>query len=98
MPATEIDRLRSENAELTRRVELAHQQIDLLRADALLRRSEIRAIAEGLPTAISRHALITGMARELRHHPDKRGVVERAVRKLGRAPRKAVRLILRRLQ
>jgi hypothetical protein len=49
-----------------------------------------------LPTALSRHALITGMMHDVRHHPDKAGVVARAVRKLGRAPRKALRIALRR--
>ena len=29
------------------------------------------------------------------HHPDKKGVTQRAVRKLGRAPRKALRILLR---
>lgn len=53
-------------------------------------------MAEALPTAMSRHALVTGMLRDVRHHPDKAGVVGRAIRKLGRAPRKAVRLVLRR--
>ena len=43
-----------------------------------------------------RHALVTGMLRDVRHHPDKAGVFGRAIRKLGRAPRKAARLVLRR--
>ena len=53
-------------------------------------------MAEALPTAMSRHALVTGMLRDVRHHPDKAGVFGRAIRKLGRAPRKAARLVLRR--
>ena len=95
MTSAEIDGLTAENAELRRRVELAEQQIGSLRADALQRRAEIRAMAEALPTAMSRHALVMGMLRDVRDHPDKAGVVGRAVRKLARAPRKAVRMVLR---
>ena len=94
--SAEIDRLSAENAELRRRVQAAEQQIETLRDEALTRRAEVRAMAEALPTAMSRHALVTGMLRDVRHHPDKAGVFGRAVRKLGRAPRKAVRLLLRR--
>ncbi len=96
MTSAEIDRLSAENAELRRRVDTAEQQIATLRDEALARRAEVRAMAEALPTAMSRHALVTGMLRDVRHHPDKAGVFGRAIRKLGRAPRKAVRLVLRR--
>lgn len=92
---TGADRLAAENAELRRRVEIAESQITVLRADALQRRSEIRSLAEAFPAAMSRHALITAMLRDVRHHPDKGGVTKRAVRKLGRAPRKALRLVRR---
>jgi hypothetical protein len=94
--SAETDRLGAENAELRRRVVAAEQQIDALRVEALERRAEIRAMAEALPSALSRHALVTGMLRDVRRHPDKAGVVGRAIRKLGRAPRKAVRVALRR--
>jgi hypothetical protein len=97
MPSVEIARLQAENDELRRRIDLALQQIDVLRAEALQRRAEVRSLAEALPTAISRHALVMGMLRDVRHHPDKAGVLGRAVRKLGRAPRKAVRLAMQRL-
>lgn len=89
-----MDRLRDENTELRRRVVAAEQVIGELRADALQRRAEVRAMAEALPTAMSRHALVKGMLHDVRHHPDKGGVVRRGVRKLGRAPRKAARIIL----
>lgn len=92
----ELVRLRAENAELRRRVDLAEASIATLRDEALQRRTEVRALAEALPTAMSRHALVMGMLRDVRHHPDKAGVARRAVRKLGRAPRKALRLLLRR--
>lgn len=98
MPAAEIDRLEAENAELRRRIDLAHEQIDVLRAEALARRTEVRSLAEALPTAMSRHALVMGMVHDVRHHPDKVGVLRRAVRKLGRAPRKAARLAKQRLR
>lgn len=96
MTAAPIDDLAAENAELRRRVQLAEQLIDTLRTEAQQRRSEIRALAEALPTAMSRHALVTGMLRDVRHHPDKGGVAKRALRKLGRAPGKAIRVVLRR--
>ena len=89
-----MDRLRDENTELRRRVEAAEHVIEELRVQALQRRAEVRAMAEALPTAMSRHALVKGMLHDVRHHPDKAGVLRRGVRKLGRAPRKAVRIIL----
>jgi len=98
MPAAEIDRLEAENAELRRRIGLAQEQIDVLRAEALERRAEVRSLAEALPTAMSRHALVTGMLHDVRHHPDKAGVVRRGIRKLCRAPRKAARLLKQRLR
>jgi chromosome segregation ATPase len=94
--SSSIDGLSAENAELRRRIDAAEKQIDTLRAEALQRRAEVRALAEALPTALSRHALVWGMLRDVRHHPDKAGVLSRAARKLGRAPRKAVRLAMRR--
>jgi hypothetical protein len=94
----EMAALRSENAELRRRVELAEREIGDLRADALARRSEVRSLAEQFPAAMSRHALVKGMLRDARHHPDKRGVLGRALRKLGRAPRKAARVLRERVR
>lgn len=98
MPSAEIERLQAENAELRRRVGLADEQIEVLRSEALARRAEVRSLAEALPTAMSRHALLTAMARDVRHHPDKAGALRRAIRKLGRAPRKAVRLVVHRVR
>jgi septal ring factor EnvC (AmiA/AmiB activator) len=85
--------LRAENAELRSRVELAEREIAQLRSEALARRAEVRSLAEAFPAAMSRHALVIGMLRDVRHHPDKKGALSRAIRKLGRAPRKAVRLV-----
>lgn len=89
--------LAAENAELRRRLEVAEGEIAAMRAEAIERRAEVRALAEALPTAMSRHALVMGMLRDVRHHPDKAGVLRRAVRKLGRAPGKAIRLVRQRL-
>lgn len=91
--AEDPDALRAENAQLRERVELAEREIASLRAEALARRAEVRSLAEAFPAAMSRHALVTGMLRDLRHHPDKKGAASRAIRKLGRAPRKAVLLL-----
>jgi hypothetical protein len=93
MPSTELVRLQAENDELRRRVELAEQQILVLRDEALARRAEVRSLAEALPAAMSRHALVHGMLHDVRHHPDKKGAMGRAARKAGRAPRKAVRIV-----
>ncbi|TPW15762.1 MAG: hypothetical protein FD127_591 [Acidimicrobiaceae bacterium] len=93
MSSTDLDRLRAENDELRRRVELAEQQIGVLRDEALARRAEVRTMAEALPSAMSRHALVGEMLHDVRHHPDKRGALGRAVRKLGRAPRKLARIV-----
>ena len=87
------EELLAENAELRRRVDAAERSIAELRAEALARRSEVRRLAEELPLAMSRHALVKAMLRDVVHHPDKAGAVERAVRKLGRAPRKLVRML-----
>ena len=94
----DLTALQAENAELRRRVELAEHEIAQLRTDALARRAEVRSLAEAFPAAMSRHALLTGMLRDVRHHPDKKGAFGRAVRKLGRAPRKAARLVRERLR
>lgn len=96
--ADELAALRAENTELRRRVDLATAELAALRAEALERRAEVRSLAEAFPAAMSRHALVMGMLRDVRHHPDKRGVLSRAVHKLGRAPRKAVRIVRERLR
>ena len=90
---SEIEALRAENDELRRRVTEAEAAIATLRSEALARRAEVRSLAESLPTAMSRHALVMGMLRDVRHHPDKKGALSRAIRKLGRAPRKAARIV-----
>ncbi len=96
MPSDDVERLTAENAELRRRVEAAEAAIATLRAEALQRRAEVRALTEGLPKAMSRWTVARALVRDAGSHPDKAGVATRAVRKLGRAPRKAVRIVLRR--
>jgi len=91
----ELDHLRSENAELRRRIEEVRIEIDALRAESLQRRAEVRELVADLPKVVSRRAVVREMVIEGVHHPDKPGVMRRAVRKAGRAPRKAYRTITR---
>jgi chromosome segregation ATPase len=91
----ELDHLRAENAELRSRIERAQSEIDVLRTESLQRRDEVRRLVADLPAVVSRKSVIREMVREGLHHPDKMGVTGRAIRKLGRAPRKAIRLITR---
>ncbi|MFT3853922.1 MAG: hypothetical protein QM733_14445 [Ilumatobacteraceae bacterium] len=93
MPDSDLDTLRAENDELRRRVEVAEAVIAELRQGAQARRAEVRAMAEQLPAELSRHALIRGTLRDAVRHPDKAGVARRALRKLGRAPVKASRIV-----
>ena len=95
MSSEELEHLRSENAELRRRINAARGEIDELRAQSLQRRDEVRALVADLPTVVSRRTVVREMFREGANHPDKSGVLVRAFRKLGRAPRKAFRLITR---
>lgn len=90
------DELVAVATELRRRVELADASIAELRREALERRAEVRALAESLPVVMSRSTLLRSMASDAWHHPDKPDVIRRAMRKLARAPRKAVRVLRRR--
>lgn len=89
----ELQSLRDENEELRRRVDAANALIQQLRFEAIARRSEVRALAEAFPAAMSRHALVRQMTSDVVHHPDKVGVLRRAIAKLGRAPRKLLRMV-----
>ena len=95
MSSEELDHLRSENAELRRRVEVVQAEIDELRTESLQRRDEVRQLVADLPTVVSRRTVVREMVRESVNHPDKAGVFGRALRKLGRGPRKAWRLLTR---
>ena len=87
--------MRAENADLRRRVDAVQASIDELRAESLQRRDEVRQLVAELPTVVSRRTVLREMLREGANHPDKSGVLERALRKLGRGPRKAWRLLTR---
>lgn len=89
VPADEAARLAEENAELRARVERAEREIAQLRDEALARRDEIRALTDDIPAAMSRRVLLAGMARDLRHHPDKARVSWLGVRKIDRTLRQA---------
>ena len=95
MSSEELDHLRSENAELRRRVDVVQATIDDLRAQSLQRRNEVRQLVADVPTVVSRRSVLREMVREGANHPDKAGVFGRALRKLGRGPRKAWRLLTR---
>ncbi len=95
MSSEELDHLRAENAELRRRIEVVGAEIDQLRAESLQRRDEVRQLVADMPTVVSRRVVVRELFRDGAGHPDKSGVLGRALRKLGRAPRKAVRLITR---
>ena len=88
MSTSELDRLRTETTELRRRLELVDAERVELRDDALARRAEVRELAESLPTAVSRRAMVVQMTKDAVAHPDKTGLATRAIRKLGRAPRR----------
>ncbi len=70
--------------------------LDRLQAESEARRAELRDIAAQLPATVSRTALLRTMAVDLRHAPDKAMIVHRGLRKLGRAPRRLARTVLRR--
>jgi cell division septum initiation protein DivIVA len=89
----ENERLRAENDELTLRFAELDLELATLRDEALERRAEVRRLAEALPTAMSRKALLLQMAHDVRHHPDKRRMLGRAVAKLGRGFKKAGRTV-----
>ena len=57
----ELDHLRSENAELRRRVEAVRAEIDQLRAESVQRRDEVRQLVADLPGAVSRRAVVRQM-------------------------------------
>jgi hypothetical protein len=67
--------------------------IDELRAEAVVRRAEVRRLAEALPAAMSRQALVRSMLHDVRHHPTRSASRARGVRKLGRGVRKVARKV-----
>jgi len=69
--------------------------LDELQRESEQRRVELREIAAQLPAAMSRRAILRAVAADVRHAPDKRDVVTRALRKVGRGPRTALNAIRR---
>jgi hypothetical protein len=66
----ELDHLRSENAELCRRIEIVRAEIDQLRAESLQRRDEVRRLVADLPAVVSRRAVVRQMfGLGARHRP-----------------------------
>jgi chromosome segregation ATPase len=57
----ELDHLRSENAELRRRIEIVSVEIDQLRTESLQRRDEVRRLVADLPSVVSRRAVVRQM-------------------------------------
>ncbi len=88
----EMDRLRAENADLRERVNAAESAISELRAEAIERRQQVRALVADLPVAMSRKTLLRQIASDAVHHPNKRGVVVRVVNKTRRTVRNTVRV------
>ncbi len=80
----ELDSLRAENAALKTRVESAEEAIATLRAEAIERRAQVRALVSDLPVAMSRKTLLRQVLRDAVKHPDKRGVVTRVANKARR--------------
>lgn len=87
----DIEALQAENADLRQRVAAAEAAIVELRAEALQRRQQVRDLVADLPVAMSRKTLLSQVVRDAVHHPDKRGVVVRAVNKARRGVRKVLR-------
>ena len=61
MSSEELDHLRSENAELRRRIEIVSVEIEQLRAESLQRRDEVRRLVADLPSVVSRRAVVRQM-------------------------------------
>jgi len=82
-----------ESEELRRRLEVVERLLDDLQAESLQRRAEVRALVADLPAVVSRRTVLRALVVDSMQHPDKAGVATRALRKLGRAPRKLVRTV-----
>lgn len=92
---SEAARLRVENAELRRRIEATEHMIDELRTEALVRRAEVRELAEALPIAMSRRTLVRQMLSDAKNHPDKSGLARRAAANARHLPHRAKRRLRR---
>lgn len=62
------------------------ERLDRLQAESRERSAELRSIADQLPVTMSRRALLRALVVDVRHSPNKRAIVGRAVSKIARAP------------
>ena len=67
------------------------ERLTALEAASDQRRTELRAVLDDLPAALSRRALVSAVITDARAAPDKGAVVTRGLRKLGRMPASAWR-------
>ncbi len=74
------------------------ERLSELEAQSDARRRELRALAEQVPAAISRRALLRAAVADLRDAPNKGEIASRGARKLGRAPIAAARRVRDRLR
>jgi hypothetical protein len=68
-----------------------------LEAASDARRAELRAVLDDLPHAVSRRALVSKAAHDLRAAPHKGDIVMRGLRKIARLPGSLVRRLRARL-
>lgn len=67
------------------------QRLAELEAASDARRSELRAVLDDLPAALSRRALVRSAATDLRNAPGKVDIVRRAIRRIVRSVRGVLR-------
>lgn len=83
-----VEDLLTQNSALRARVDAAEQAIRLLRLESQQRTIEVRQLVQDVPATSSRWAVLRSLGRDVRHHPDKAGVVTAVARKVGRVPRR----------
>lgn len=71
--------------------------LDELQRRTAQRRAELAKIAAALPATISRRTVLRSIVADIRQAPNKTDIAGRGLRKLGRAPRKAARLVKQRV-
>jgi|GEM_PF-3108971 len=74
------------DSERRRDEQTVEERLTELEAASDARRAELRAVLDDLPHAVSRRALVSAAARDLRDAPEKGEIAKRGVAKLGRIP------------